>query len=275
MMSRALLLGLLACCAGAAPLTNQTGTRVLILGDSWGTISPATEHFQAALKEHSCPLDGFTNIAIGGTTAKQWSGPFMLPRVRAQAKSHDHVWVTLMGNDAMEEMPSCARAGKTAVECGDQMMADALEHMGKILDAIHESNPSAQIVGFGYDTMFGGLGCQLLCRSMFPQCWSNKTEPSPTRCFNQQLIRMQEAWERLASSRPWVHPINILGTTQHAAGDPEAAVGKPNLDKMGPRQYWPDTLECIHPSTSGGDKSGAMVIMNEFYKQYWSKALGC
>lgn len=62
---------------------------------------------------------------------------------------------------------------------------------------------------------------------------------------------------------------------QVAAGDPKAAIGKPNMDKLGPRQYWPDTLACIHPSTSGSENSGAMVIMREFYKQFWSKALGC
>ena len=60
-----------------------------------------------------------------------------------------------------------------------------------------------------------------------------------------------------------------------AGGDPKAAIGKPNLDRMGPRQYWPDYLSCIHPSTRGGDKSGAMVIMKEFYRQYWSQALSC
>ena len=45
--------------------------------------------------------------------------------------------------------------------------------------------------------------------------------------------------------------------------------------KFGPAKYWPDTLACIHPETKGGDASGALVIMREFYKQYWSKALSC
>ena len=75
------------------------------MGDSWGTVSPATEHFQKELKEHNCPLDGFTNIAVGGTTAKQWSGTLKMLEVKKQAKDHDLVWVTLMGNDALEEMP--------------------------------------------------------------------------------------------------------------------------------------------------------------------------
>merc|ERR1711907_289131 len=276
------VLALSVCLASTSPLPltmNQTaGTRILIMGDSWGTVSPATDHFQAELKEHNCPLDGFTNIAIGGTTAKQWasSGLFgHMNKVKKEAKVHDHIWITLMGNDALAEMPDCASAGKTASECGDVMMKDALQNMGTILDGIHEANPNAKVVGFGYDTMFGGLGCSLITHQLFPQCWKNKTESNPIRCFNTQLIRMQEAWETLAKTRPYVHPVNLLGTTQVAAGDAKAAIGKPNLDKMGPRQYWPDTLGCIHPSTTGGDKSGAMIIMEEFYKQYWSKALSC
>jgi hypothetical protein len=248
------------------------------MGDSWGTISPATEHFQAELKEHNCPLDGFTNIAVGGTTAKQWaaSGIFgKINEVKQQAKQHDHIWITLMGNDALQDMPGCAQKGKTAAECGDVMMTNALSRMGTILDGIHEANPDAKVVGFGYDTMFGGIGCSLVTKDIFPQCWNNKSESNPTRCFNTQLIRMQEAWETLAKTRPWVTAINLLGTTQVAGGDRDAAIGKPNLDKMGPREYWPDYLQCFHPSTSGGDKSGAMVIMKEFYNQYWSKALNC
>ena len=39
---------------GAEGNVNATSKRILILGDSWGTISPATEHFQAKLKEHNC-----------------------------------------------------------------------------------------------------------------------------------------------------------------------------------------------------------------------------
>ena len=37
---------------------STAGTRILILGDSWGTVSPATEHFEKELNEHKCPLAG-------------------------------------------------------------------------------------------------------------------------------------------------------------------------------------------------------------------------
>jgi hypothetical protein len=91
-------------CAAAA---GNNGTRILIMvsglvihsqlghvshapanqGDSWGTVSPATEHFEKELKEHDCPLGGFTNIAIGGTTAKQWSARAKVAEVKAQVRS--------------------------------------------------------------------------------------------------------------------------------------------------------------------------------------------
>merc|ERR1712167_359512 len=115
------------------------------------------------------------------------------------------------------DMPGCAADGKTAAECGDVMMSNVIPRMSTIVDGIHEANPNAKITGFGYDTMFGGLGCTFIARDMFPQCWKNSSEPSPIRCFNTQLVRMQEAWETLASTRPFVTPVNLLGTTQVAA----------------------------------------------------------
>jgi hypothetical protein len=57
------------------------------------------------LKKHNCPLAGFKNIAIGGTTAKQWSSATKVAEVKRQAKDHDLIWITLMGNDARAVMP--------------------------------------------------------------------------------------------------------------------------------------------------------------------------
>jgi hypothetical protein len=99
-MSKALLFAAL---VGAAQAANST--RILIMGDSWGTVSPATKYFQKDLKAHDCPLGGFSNIAIGGTTAKQWSAAAKMKEVETEAAKHDFVWVTLMGNDARAVMP--------------------------------------------------------------------------------------------------------------------------------------------------------------------------
>jgi len=115
------LLALLACVGETAATTNSTAgaPRILILGDSWGTISPATKYFELELNNHGCALGGFTNIAVGGTTAAQWAGALKIAEIKKQAKDHDVVWITLMGNDALAVCPGCAAKGKTAAGCGD------------------------------------------------------------------------------------------------------------------------------------------------------------
>ena len=276
MCSRTIACLLIASAASSAAAGNSTATtpRILIIGDSWGTISPATQYFEQELKTNRKCDHSLTNIAIGGTTAKQWSSALKMSKVKQQAKSHDIVWVTLMGNDALAECPDCASAGKTAAECGNELYASVSASMETIIGGIHDANPAAQIVGFGYDIMFGGFGCSLIQKDIFPQCWRNKSEANPVRCFNTELVRIQELWDSLAAKYDYVTAINILGATQIAGGDTVAKIGAPNMDKTGPAKYWPDTLECIHPSRGAKD-SGAMVVMDEFYKQYWSTALGC
>jgi hypothetical protein len=122
------------------------------------------------------------------------------------------VWISLMGNDALDTMPQCAATGKTAAQCGDILYASMLIHMGKIVEAIHLANPKAKVVGVGYDTMFGGLGCSAVTHEIFPQCY--KKGGGGNRCFNTQFIRIQGMWDDIGANRSWVHPINILGTTQ-------------------------------------------------------------
>ena len=84
---------------------------------------------KAKLKEHSCAMDGFTNIAVGGTTAKQWAGGLEMIKVKNNAKTHDLIWITLMGNDALEECGTCASKGKSAEECGDGLMVNVIGYM--------------------------------------------------------------------------------------------------------------------------------------------------
>jgi hypothetical protein len=69
------------------------------------------------------------------------------------------------------------------------------------------------------------------------------------------------------------------------------------MDKMGPAKYWcafrifvwsislislrflsflrPDYEGCFHPGVVGGDDSGAMVVLEQFYKSFWKAELGC
>jgi hypothetical protein len=242
-----------------------------------GLSSIGESRFDVYLKEQKCDFKT-KNIAIAGSTASEWYSGSYLEDLKKNAANHDYLWLTLMGNDALAQMPSCASEGHTPEECGDELEKDMLNKMGTILDDLHEVNPNLQIVGFGYDTMFGGLGCEVLCRTIFPQCWKESNVTSPIECFNTQFIRIQGIWDKLASARSdYVTAINILGTTQMAGGDEGVTIGHPDMTKLGPSAYWPDYYGCIHPSllSTKHDGSGAMLIMHQFYEQYWSKTLGC
>lgn len=248
--------------------------RVLIIGDSWGVISPAPKDFKMELSDHQCSYE-YENIAVSGTTATDWTSNRKLKSVREKSANADHVWVTLGGNDAKNFAPGCAAQHKSASECTTELIDKLEGQVGTILDTIHESNPNAKVVGFGYDLMFGAELCHLVARAIFPQCWnSTETPGNPIRCFNSQFISIQAMWERLAGARAYVTAINVLGATQIAAGGSNATIGQPDLDKFGPAKYWPITTGCIHPST-GTEGSGGMQIMKEFYSQYWSQALNC
>jgi len=260
----------------------ELGTkRILVVGDSWGTLTAVgsgigVSFFERKLKEHSCPASS-VSIAIPGTTTADWLGDWNGP-MKVAAKLADYVWIVLMGNDALLEMPDCATLEKkSAAECGDKLFAEMTAALGKIVDDVHEANPNAKIVGFGYDTMFGGLGCRFVTSDMFPQCY--KIGGGGNRCFNTEFLRIQETWDTVASNRSWVTNTSILGATQVAGGDAKASTDPASrhidMDKMGPAKYWPDYLGCFHPGVFGGDNSGAMVVMEEFYKSFWAKELGC
>ena len=102
--------------------------------------------------------------------------------------------------------------------------------------------------------------------------------PGGNACFNEQFLRIQGVWDQIAQTRPWLTNTTILGATQVAAGDAKASTGADrhiDMEKMGPAKYWPDYEACFHPGVFGGDKSGAMVVMEEFYREFWSSELGC
>jgi hypothetical protein len=270
--------------------------------------------FDNVLKNrHSCSFDA-TNIGVSGTTTDDWKSGSKLEQLVEQAKTHDYIWLTLMGNDALHRMPKCASTGKSAEECGNTLINDVMmPQLGGILDAIHEANPAARVVGFGYDIVFGGLGCDLAARYVFPQCWQDETATETTAadeiplffaldknatassrkvekgfaarsaaqatCFHTQFVKLQAGWEQLASNRSWVDTINILGLGQKTAGYAGVSVGHPDLSQFGPGRYYPLDLGCIHPSivphVPHAWDSGADMVMEEFYKQYWSSKLSC
>lgn len=270
--------------AKAPELPDGTYKKILVVGDSWAALVGAgsevggVSFLERKLKEHGCRV-GARSIAVPGTETGDWAvGDYKTAMQRA-AKGHDYVFIILAGNDALDRMPDCAEEEKSAQECGDELMVSSTANMYTIVDAIHDANPAARIVGFGYDTMFGGLGCSFVTHDIFPQCWGKHAKiGTGNRCFNTQFIRIQEMWDTVAANRSFVDSASILGATQVAAGDTKASTGPDrhiDMDKMGPAKYWPDYEACFHPGVLGGEDSGAMVVMEEFYKVYWSKQPAC
>jgi len=267
--------------AAAGP--NSAKPRILVVGDSWGTVVAAGSTFGASffarkLKEHGCSADE-TSIAIPGSTSTDWieGGSNHKILETALLAKPDYVWMVILGNDALMDMPDCASdKKKTAPQCGDELFAKSMKNMAQWADSVHKSSPNSKIVGFGYDTMFGGLGCGFVTRDLFPQCY--RLGGGGNKCFNEQFLRIQGVWDTLAASRPYVYNTSILGATQVAAGDTKASTGSDrhiDMDKMGPAKYWPDYEGCFHPGVVGGDNSGAMVVMEEFHRAYWANELGC
>ncbi|CAK0802126.1 unnamed protein product [Prorocentrum cordatum] len=260
-----------------APSNNPGAPQILVVGDSWAEVTAAgsavgQSFFQRSLSKYGCKA-GVTNIAIDGSTASEWSQGALLEILKIGAKSHDYVWISLVGNDALFFLPGCL---KKPAECVDELLAEVTPQMYKIVDAIHEANPNAKVTGFGYDTMFGGIGCSLVTHLLFPRCWLPGA--GGNSCFNKQLLRIQHLYDTIASNRSFFKRSSILGATQVAAGDPKASTGADrhiDMDKMGPAKYWPDYELCFHPGVIGGEDSGASVVMNEFVKSFWVDELQC
>jgi hypothetical protein len=259
--------------------------RILVAGDSWADvvgIGGNNSFLGKVLQKHECAVAAPTCIAIPGSTSGTWTTKLVLSALKAAAKNYGYVFLTLVGNDALDRMPECAKdENKTAEQCADELLAFSLPNMYKIADAVHSANPDARVVGFGYDTMFGGKGCSVVTHDIFPQCFNGQDAPKEqaNRCFNTQFLRIQEGFDWLDGNRTFMDSASILGATQVAAGDTKASTD-PNdrhidMDAMGPAKYWPTYEACFHPGVAGGDDSGAMVVMEEFYKVYWSKQLSC
>jgi len=209
-----------------------------------------------------------------------WAANASLKALKVAARTTEYVYMMLGGNDCLEKMPDCAHQKKSSGACGDELVASCTSNAHKIVDAIHEVNPKARVVGFGYDTMFGAKGCGLITHDILPQCWEKGTPAGQgNRCFNTEFLKIQAVYDSLAANYSFFDKASILGATQVAGGDTKASTDPSNrhidMDAMGPAKYWPLSMECFHPSVDNcGDDindCGATIVMEEFYKSYWSK----
>lgn len=87
---------------------------------------------------------------------------------------------SVCASDALNDMPDCADQGKTAVECGDIMMQNALSRMGTIIDGIHDANPDAKIVGVSDSPLYCRLSISPSSLGTIPcsEVWDVNSSPS-------------------------------------------------------------------------------------------------
>jgi len=255
---------------------------IVVAGDSWADVvgeGGAQSFLLKRLTAHGCNATS-SNIAIPGTTSGMWATAPFLAGAKLAAKGADYVYMMLGGNDCLDLMPDCAQTKKSAAECGDQLVASATANVNKLVAAIHEANPKTRVVGFGYDTMFGATGCGAVTHEITPQCWAKGVPAgSGNRCFNTEFVKIQGVFDTLAKNYSFFDEASILGATQVAGGDAKASTDPGNrhidMDKMGPAKFWPLSGVCFHPGFTSCDDTvnscGANVVMEEFYKVYWSK----
>jgi len=123
--------------------TPDGGPKVLVIGDSWAAVVAEggnESYFERKLVEHNCHVQS-KSLAIPGSTSSMWVKPLLLDALKVAVASYrpDYVWMTLVGNDALESMPDCAKTNKSAAECGDELVATAVPNIYKIVDAVHEA----------------------------------------------------------------------------------------------------------------------------------------
>ena len=72
-----------------------------------------------------------------------WAKDLLLDALKLAVAKYqpDFVWMTLVGNDALDAMPECAKTNKTASECGeiqDQLETTLPCHSNHQIHPIHQ-----------------------------------------------------------------------------------------------------------------------------------------
>jgi lysophospholipase L1-like esterase len=216
-------------------LVAAQAAQLVVFGDSWGT-EGAKSLNQVFGQQHGITID---NVAVGGTTAKDWADrPTYLRDVVARNSDAKWVWLTIGGNDAKNELPF----GVTI----DKLIQELINRTSTFLDPLFKANPSIKVVQFGYDilTFSKGLICPAMGKVILPKCNMNTT------CINTNFIRLQNDYVTAMDKLfPRHNTVNLLGTLQAAGKIPGASIGHPNLAYYSPDKLMQDN--CIHPNDQG------------------------
>lgn len=217
-------------------LSLAFGSEIVVVGDSWGT--EGAKAFREMFSKRGIQVT-IDNIAVGGSTAADWAKtPNRLrDAVKADTK---HVWLTICGNDAKDNMVGCG------ARCVPKVVEGCLRDTAKFLEPMWHDHPDVNVVQFGYDILIFNhwAECALIGEAILPDCGLNTT------CRNSQFRRLQyEYVDVLTKSYPNHHAVDIAGAMQKAGGDNHADIGAPDLTKYSPYKFMQSN--CIHANDIG------------------------
>mmetsp|Transcript_24166 Transcript_24166/g.53582 ORF Transcript_24166/g.53582 Transcript_24166/m.53582 type:complete len:304 (+) Transcript_24166:39-950(+) len=229
---------------------------VLVFGDSFGDTGPTYHVIQDAFDERGIPAV-VKSTAVSGTSACSWAEKdFGFSLVKAareefpdRAQGPDFVWYTLGADDisGSSSLKTCfgeARSDSEAEQCVVTVNRQIVACSELLLDNYFRTFPYSKVLLTGYDAPCESDLCLLTLDRPFDgrYCGLNRT------CSNSLAFFWEEIYIRALTSRykePSFTGVNLVGTSQVAAGVPGARVGKPVLDQGSPCQWM--TL-CLHPS---------------------------
>jgi len=242
---------------------------VIVAGDSWGTVGK--NQFANVAAERGLSVE---NIAIGGSTADQWSQEHLLLELfEAISRNRDvkTVWLTVGGNDVMHGLSQGMKMS--------DILAKLETDTATILDHMKKSAPNVTTIQFGYDIPNYGSSMSCLYKAaQFANECSAQWAAVPAKgwnpfvnCSNTLTAMMQHVYVdglgKRAKQEGWNYvAADMLGTFQYLNGD-TSAIGKPSKTVFGPDIYWQD--DCIHPNSFGFNN-----LFIQFFDRYMDKALG-
>eukprot|EP00035_Acanthoeca_spectabilis_P011178 m.196714 g.196714 ORF g.196714 m.196714 type:complete len:288 (-) comp15257_c0_seq3:255-1118(-) len=248
--------------------TTQSAT-IIVAGDSWGTVGK--NQFAAIAEARGLTVE---NIAIGGSTADQWSQEHLLLALfEAISRNRDvkTVWLTVGGNDVMNGLSQ----GMTM----EQVLAKLATDTAVILDHMKKSAPNVITIQFGYDIPNYGssMSCLAKAAAFAHECsaeWAAVAAKgwNPfVNCSNSKTAMLQDVYVRglgeKAKKEGWNYvAADMLGIFQYLNGD-IGTIGKPSHTVFGPDIYWQN--DCIHPNSFGFTN-----LFIQFFERYLDDAMG-
>jgi hypothetical protein len=264
----------------------QSGSSVLVIGDSWGDTGPTYQVIGDAFKANGV-VANVSNRAIGGTTACQWAAKTKSDKTNAEfnagqalinaaqeefgADGPEFVWYTLGGNDLAfdDTYHSCLSAASSTEDahaCVKASSDKAKACTKQLFDPFFAAFPKMKLMQCNYDVPCESLLCDAIIVNDFLGgnfCKGNKL------CMNSLAVYWAEIYTKQLQkeyAQPQYTALDIFGTVQQANGISGASPGNPVLNQDS--GSCGEEVLCIHPKY--GSKM-ATAVGNVFWDMFFSK----